>query len=164
MPGFWSLFKKPAADAASTLIGSVTSFVDEIVTNKEERAQLKMQAEKQIQDYAVKIEELAQSAEKMFIEDKQNARDMQKAALMQNDIFSKRFAYYLALGILGFTVVYDILLLTNLLNDSNQDVVYFIAGVINSGGFMTVVNFFFGSSKGSSDKQDKLNTILENKK
>jgi hypothetical protein len=162
--GFWDLFKKPAADAASTLIGSVTGFIDEVVTNKEERAQLKMQAEKQVQDYTSKMEELAQSAEQMFLQDKQNARDMQKAALMQNDIFSKRFAYYLASGILFFTVLYDVLLLTKLLNAANQDVVYFIAGVINSGGFMTVVNFFFGSSKGSSDKQDQLNTIMAKNK
>ena len=162
--GFWDIFKKPAADAAATLIGSVTSAIDEIVTSKEEKALLQMAAQKQVQDYTTKMAELAQSSEKMFLEDKQNARDMQKAALAQNDIFSKRFAYYLALGILGFTIVYDILLLTGLLNASNQDVVYFIAGVINSGGFMTVVNFFFGSSKGSSDKQDKLNGILDNKK
>jgi hypothetical protein len=156
---FWSIFKKPAAEAASTLITSVTSMIDEVVTNKEERETLKLAAQKQVQDYTIRLEELAQSSEKMFLEDKQSARDMQKAALSQNDIFSKRFAYYLALCILGFTAIYDILLLSNLLNDSNQNVVYFIAGVINSGGFMTVVNFFFGSSKGSSDKQDILNEI-----
>jgi len=160
---FWSLFKKPAADAASTLLGSVTSLIDEVVTNKEERLKLKLEADKQLNDYTIKMEELAQSAEKMFLEDKQNARDMQKAALMQNDLFSKRFVYYLALAVLGFTALYDTLLLTGLLNEANQEIVYFVAGVINSGGFVTVINFFFGSSKGSADKQEKLNTIMEGK-
>lgn len=163
MSPFWSLFKKPAADAASTLIGSVTSMIDEVVTNKEERETLKLAAQKQVQDYTVRIEELAQASEKMFLEDKQSARDMQKAALEQTDLFSKRFVYYLALGLIGATILFDYFLLFKEIPTANKDMVNTIAGMLNSGGVIAIVQFFFGSSKGSSDKQDLLNTLHSTK-
>lgn len=154
---FWSLFKKPAADAASTLLGSVTTFVDEIVTNKEERAKLKMEAEKQIQDYTIKMEELAQSTEKMFLEDKQSARDMQKAALMQNDLFSKRFIYYLASFWTAAGIAY--IFFATYADVKNERVVDTVLGFLLGTILATIINFFFGSSKGSSDKQDIINTL-----
>ena len=160
---FWDLFKRPAADAAATLIGSVTTAIDEIVTNKEERAQLQMAAQKQVQDYTIKMEELAQASEKVFIEDKQNARDMQKAALMQNDLFSKRFVYYLAIAVLLFTAIWDYTVFFKTIADTNKDLVMFISGVINTAGFGAIMQFFFGSSKGSSDKQDKINELMDKK-
>lgn len=161
--GFWDLFKKPAADAASTLIGSVTTMIDEVVTNKEEREALKMAAQKQVQEYTVKMEELAQESDKMYIDDKANARDMQKAALLQNDLFSKRFVYYLALSLIGATILFDYFLLFKEIPTANKDMVNTIAGMLNSGGVIAIVQFFFGSSKGSSDKQDMLNTLTNKK-
>lgn len=161
--GFWDLFKKPAADAASTLIGSVTTMIDEVVTNKEERENLKLAAQKQVQDYTIKIEELAQASDKMYLEDMESARDMQKAALLQNDLFSKRFVYYLSSGLAGAALLYDFLLFFITYPEANRDMINFVCGIINTGAFMSVVNFFLGSSKGSSDKQDMLNTLTNKK-
>jgi hypothetical protein len=157
--GIWDLFKKPAADAASTLIGSVTGFIDEVVTNKEEKAQLKMQAEKQLQEYTTKMEELAQSAEKMFIEDKQNARNMQVAALAQNDLFSKRFVYYLSIGLISGALLFDFLLFFKTVPDINRDMINMALGTLNSLGFASVVTFFLGSSKSSQQKTDIITNL-----
>jgi hypothetical protein len=159
MGKFWDLFKKPAADAAATVIGSVTAAIDEIVTNKEERTRLKMEAEKQLQDYTVKMEELSQASEKMFIEDTQNARAMQIEALRQGDTFSKRFVYYLAIGLAGAAIVYDFCLFFVTYPEANRDMINFVCGIINTGAFMSVVNFFLGSSKGSSEKNDIITNL-----
>lgn len=156
---FWSLFKKPAADAASTLIGSVTGLIDEVVTNKEERLKLKLEADKQLYDYTTKMEELAQSAEKTFLEDKQNARDMQKAALMQNDLFSKRFIYYLASFWTAAGIAY--IFFATYAKVENERVVDTVLGFLLGTILATIINFFFGSSKGSSDKQEILNEITK---
>lgn len=162
MGKFWDLFKKPAADAAATVIGSVTTAIDEIVTNKEERALLKMQAEKQLQDFTVKMEELAQSSEKMFLEDKASAREMQKAALMQNDLFSKRYIYYLA----SFWTVAGIayIFFATYAKVQNERVVDTVLGFLLGTILATIINFFFGSSKGSADKQELINTITNTTK
>ena len=159
---FWSIFKKPAADAASVLIGSVTTMIDEVVTNKEERETLKLAAQKQVQDYTIKMEEFAQASDKMFLEDKQSAREMQKASLSQNDLFSKRFVYYLSIGLAFTAIAYDFLLFFVTYPEANRDMINFVCGIINTGAFMSVINFFLGSSKGSADKQEMIN-VLTNK-
>lgn len=161
--GFWDLFKKPAADAASTLIGSVTGLIDEVVTNKEERLKLKLEADKQLNDYTVKMEELAQSAEKMFLEDKQSARDMQKAALMQNDLFSKRFVYYLSIGLIVSTIAFDFSLFWVTFPEDNRDMLNMAMGTFNSLGFASVVSFFLGSSKSSAEKNATINALTNTK-
>lgn len=161
--GFWEIFKKPAADAASTLIGSVTGLIDEVVTNKEERLKLKLEADKQLNDYTIKMEELAQSAEKMFLEDKQNARDMQKAALMQNDLFSKRFVYYLSIGLIVSAIAFDFSLFWVTFPEENRDMLNMAMGTFNSLGFASVVSFFLGSSKSSSDKNSTITMLSSTK-
>jgi uncharacterized membrane protein YgaE (UPF0421/DUF939 family) len=159
----WELLKKPAADAASTLIGSVTGMIDEVVTNKEERETLKMQAQKQVQDYTVRLEELAQASEKSFLEDRQNARTMQVAALAQNDLFSKRYVYYLATfwSVAGVAYIFAAPYLEQM---GNGQIVNTTLGFLLGTIVATVINFFFGSSKGSADKQDKINALMDNNK
>jgi hypothetical protein len=156
---FWDLFKKPAADAAATLIGSVTTAIDEIVTNKEERETLKLQAQKQVQDYQIKIEQLAQESDKMYLDDKANARDMQKAALLQEDRFSKRFVYYLAIFWTVAAIVY--VFLTTFFTVKNERVADTVLGFLLGTIIATIINFFFGSSKGSSDKQAIIDNLTK---
>lgn len=161
MGSFWDLFKKPAADAASTLISSVTGMIDEVVTNKEERETLKMQAQKQVQDYSIRLEELAQSSEKMYLEDTQSARDMQKAALAQTDLFSKRFVYYLAIFWSVAGSIYIFVAPSLMKNEGAKDIVTTTLGFLLGTIVSTVINFYFGSSKGSADKQEAINALTK---
>jgi hypothetical protein len=160
---FWDIFKPAAASAASTILGSVTSLIDEVVTNKEERETLKLAAQKQVQDYTVKMEELAQASDKMYLEDTANARDMQKTALNQNDLFSKRFVYYLAIfwSVAGSAYIFAAPFLMK--NEGGKEIVTTTLGFLLGTIVSTVINFYFGSSKGSSDKQDLLNAMTNKK-
>lgn len=88
--------------------------------------------------------------------DRNKARDMQIAALSQNDPFAKRFIYYFAIGISGFSMVIVLLLFFIEIPESNQRIIDMILGVIIGSGLISVINFFFGSSKGSKDKTNLL--------
>ena len=94
-------------------------------------------------------------------QDLQNARDLQKAALAQDDLFSKRFIYYLTIGVFVFSAGIVILLFFVEIPEKNRDVINFILGVVVGTGLTGVFNYFFGSSKGSSDK---MSHILNGKK
>tara|TARA_R110000851_G_scaffold291462_2_gene445807 strand:+ start:986 stop:1495 length:510 start_codon:yes stop_codon:yes gene_type:complete len=88
--------------------------------------------------------------------DRVDARDLQKVALQQEDLFSKRFIYYLTIGVFAFSVIIVLLLFFLEIPESNRDVVNFILGVVVGTGLTGIFNYFFGSSQGSKDKSDQL--------
>lgn len=88
-----------------------------------------------------------------------NARDMQKVALQQDDTFSKRFVYYLASfwSIVG--VVYIFFITFAPIPETNVRFADTVLGFLLGTILATIINFFLGSSKGSTDKQDFINQI-----
>lgn len=94
-------------------------------------------------------------------EDRHSARELQIAALNQEDRFSKRFLYYMATGIIAVTFIYDMLFFFVEYPERNHDIIMMIAGTLNSTGFAAIIYFFFGSSKGSADKQKQLDKLSE---
>jgi hypothetical protein len=94
------------------------------------------------------------------IENTKDARDMQKVALQQEDLFSKRFVYYLAIfwSVIAATYLF-LATFTTVVNPKMADTVLgFLLGTI----IATVINFFFGSSSGSKSKTDKIIRELKN--
>jgi len=88
------------------------------------------------------------------LENTKDARAMQVAALGQDDIFSKRFVYYLASfwSIIGATYLF-LATFTEVVNPKMADTVLgFLLGTIVA----TIINYFFGSSQGSKDKSMEL--------
>jgi hypothetical protein len=94
-----------------------------------------------------------------YLADVANARDLQKAALAQDDKFSKRFIYWFTAGsvILGFAYIFFITFCT--IPTQGQRFADTILGVVISIIFGTIYNFFYGSSKGSHDKNDIIQTL-----
>jgi len=91
---------------------------------------------------------------KIDLENTKDARDLQKVALQQNDLFSKRFVYYLATfwSVIGATYLF-MATFTTVVNPKMADTVLgFLLGTIVA----TIINFFFGSSQGSKDKANEL--------
>lgn len=95
-------------------------------------------------------------------EDLKDARSLQKEALKQDDLFSKRFIYYLASGVFIFSATIVVLLFFKDIPEQNKDVVNFILGVVVGTGLTGIFQYFFGSSKGSKDKQEFM-TLLNKK-
>jgi len=84
--------------------------------------------------------------------DRADARDLQKVALQQDDLFSKRFIYYLTIAVFAFSAGIVLLLFFKQIPDQNRDVINFILGVVVGTGLTGIFNYFFGSSQGSKDK------------
>ena len=99
---------------------------------------------------------------KAYLADVANARLMQISALAQDDLFSKRFIYFLATGIVFLTFTFDMLMFFVEYPAPNRDMITMVSGVLNSGALLAIVYFFFGSSKGSQDKQKEMNALISN--
>lgn len=157
LPGF---ITKIFAGGAKDIINSVTNTIDEFTLSKEEKEKFKAELFAATNAHVEKMAALAQEETNAYLKDVEGARALQAAALSQSDLFSKRFVYYLAIGLLVITFVFDLLFFFIQYPERNHDIINMIAGVINTVGFASVVSFFFGSSKGSEDKQKHINEIL----
>ena len=124
-----------------------------------EAKELTAEDKQKLLDSQVEIMKIDFEKLKLEHENVNNARDMQKQALSQDDIFSKRYVYYLATfwSFVAFTYIFLITFLTIPADNIRfaDTVLGFLLGTV----IATILNFFFGSSKGSSDKQDIINKI-----
>jgi uncharacterized membrane protein (DUF106 family) len=155
------IFKNVVSDGASKLVTSIGDAFAKNFTTDEERLQQQKEMVKQVQDYQTRMTELANEMDRSYLADVANARSMQMAALAQDDKFSKRFVYYLAIGICLLAFVFDFLLFFVKYPDTNRDMLNMVAGVINSGALISIISFFFGSSQSSVDKQKQLNKMSD---
>jgi hypothetical protein len=87
------------------------------------------------------------------LENTKDARDLQKVALQQDDIFSKRFVYYLAIFWSVISSFYFFLAtFTEVVNEEMADIILgFLLGTVAG----SIINFFFGSSSGSKEKDKR---------
>lgn len=104
---------------------------------------------------------MAQQAEldRLAYGDTANARHMQEVALMQDDLFSKRFVYYLASFWSVFTCAYIFVISLIDVPEKSVRFVDTILGFLLGTVVATIIQFFLGSSIGSKAK-DTLAEIL----
>jgi hypothetical protein len=140
------------------LLEQAGDIVARYLPGDKEKEAAKLELLKVQQSYEIEIEKIAQAANQMYINDIEGARNMQIAALNQSDIFSKRFTNYLAVGVLGFAVIFDVCMFFVNYPIANRDMINQVSGVINAGALISVISFYFGSSQSSKDKQ----TVIEN--
>lgn len=127
-------FLKPVT---SKLIDSTTNLIDTVVTNKEEREQLKKSLLKLQQDHVAKLAEIA-------VDNTKDARNMQNTALNQTDLFSKRFSYYLASFWSMAAVAF--IFFSAFATTMNEKVVDTVIGFVLGTIVATIINFYYGSS------------------
>ena len=85
-----------------------------------------------------------------------DARDMQKIALQQSDLFSKRFTMYLTVFWSVAATAYVGFITFGVIPDNNVRFADTILGFILGTVVSTVLNFWFGSSIGSKEKGEAL--------
>lgn len=139
-------------DAAQVITGARSS--DDILAT----IQSDGQAAQQLRE---KVMEIAEAEAKRDHEDRINAREMQQAALGQDDRFSKRFIYYFATAWSLFAMSYLLLITLVDIPADNQrfadTILGFLLGTIIAG----IVQFFFGSSKGSQNKDGSITALVD---
>lgn len=103
-----------------------------------------------------KLREMELEYAKMHLENVKDARAMQTAALGQSDVFAKRFVYYFA-GFWSFcSVLYIGFITFGNIPAANIRFADTILGFLLGTVVATILNFFYGTSKSSQDKTDKL--------
>lgn len=90
--------------------------------------------------------------EKAYLLDVQSARNMQVAALGQDDLFSRRFVYYLAAAWSLFAMLYFTGVTFWPPTGAGQRIADTILGVLITTVLGTIVAYFYGSTKGSAEK------------
>ena len=84
-----------------------------------------------------------------------NARNMQVEALRQDDLFSKRFIYIFATFWSLFAAAYIAFITFGHIPEDNQRFADTILGFLLGTVVATILQFFFGSSMGSKEKDKK---------
>jgi hypothetical protein len=128
---------------------------EELIKLKE----FELQHQELLFQHAEAIEDLTLEREKAYLADRQNARALQVAALASNDPFARRFIYYFALllTLLSFGFIFVVLFFPCLIvGQANRDLVNTIVGFLLGTTLSSVIGFFYGSSKGSQDKNDHI--------
>jgi len=100
----------------------------------------------------------------MILSDKANARAMQVEALKQGDHLSKRFVYYFATFWSITSALYIAFITFGSIPEANVRFADTILGFILGTIIATIVQFFFGSSQGSKDKEQALEELATTKK
>ena len=107
-----------------------------------------------------KIAEAAQKHEEFCIEqaykDTADARDMQKEALKQDDVWSKRFIYIFASAWSLFAMIFILMVSFGTIPPGSVRFVDTTLGFLLGTVVSTVIQFFFGSSVSSRKKTDEL--------
>jgi hypothetical protein len=97
----------------------------------------------------------------MVFEDRANARAMQVAALGQNDPFAKRFVYYFATFWSISAALYIGFITFGSIPEENVRFADTILGFLLGTIVATIVQFFFGSSDGSKQKDASLESMVK---
>jgi hypothetical protein len=105
---------------------------------------------------ADKLREMELEYARMHLANVKGARDMQNNALNQSDIFSKRFVYYFAAFWSLCSVAYIGFITFANIPAANVRFADTILGFLLGTVVATILNFFYGTSKSSQDKTDKL--------
>jgi hypothetical protein len=107
-------------------------------------------------DAALKLAQIDLETIKADYANTADARDMQKIALQQSDIFSKRFTMYLTVFWSVAAVAYVGFITFGVIPDKNVRFADTILGFILGTVVATMLNFWFGSSIGSKEKAESL--------
>jgi hypothetical protein len=97
----------------------------------------------------------------MVFADRANARNMQVEALKQTDHFSKRFIYYFATFWSISSALYIAFITFGNIPEANVRFADTILGFLLGTIVATIVQFFFGSSDGSKQKDSALESMVK---
>lgn len=123
-----------------------------------------MEHEEFLIEASIKKQETDMKQEAMYLQDTQNARSMQMEALKQDDVYSKRYVYHLATFSLLITALYIFWITFGTIPDDNVRFADTILGFLLGTVVSTIMNFFYGTSKGSSDKNTTIDRLLDERK
>jgi len=156
----WITGSDKAAEVAEQVVG-----IAETVTGKSggDAVSLLKADPALVLQFKERVMERQADLDKLAYGDTASARHMQEIALQQDDLFSKRFVYYLATGWSVFTCVYILIVSVVSIPENSVRFVDTVLGFLLGTVVATIIQFFLGSSIGSKSK-DALAELLAMRK
>lgn len=108
-----------------------------------------------VQNWKIAVQEHEKELLQLAYGDVANARNMQVEALRQDDLFSKRFIYIFATFWSIFAAGYIAFITFGTIPADNQRFADTILGFLLGTVVATILQFFFGSSMGSKEKDKR---------
>jgi hypothetical protein len=121
--------------------------------------EFELQHEEMVLAHTEKMSELELEEAKIHQKDRESARGMQIEAQRSDDKFVRRFLHIYASTITILTFGYIFMVTIKGVNPGNQRIVDTVIGFLLGVTLSAIIQFFFGSSKGSSDKQGELSIL-----
>lgn len=109
------------------------------------------------------FESLGIRREEAYLKDTQDARHMQVAALQQDDLFSKRFVYWFAIGWSLFAMGFMSVVTLCVIPEQNLRMVDTILGFLLGTAIAGIFNFFLGTTYRSQKKDDTISNLAKTK-
>jgi hypothetical protein len=99
--------------------------------------------------------------EQVAAADRADARGLQKVALSSDDVVARRFIYFYAtlLTLLTFAFIFFAAFGPEIHSESQQRIVDTVLGFLLGVSLSAIIQYFFGSSVGSKDKDEKITQI-----
>jgi len=139
-----------AADVAGKVVEAAQAATG-MTTPEDALAVLKADPNK-VLEFQQSMRSLEVEEEKAYLQTIINAQNMQIEALKQEDLFSKRFVYYLAAAWSLFAMLYFGAVTFWPPTAAGQRIADTILGVLISTVLGAIMMYFYGSTKGSADK------------
>lgn len=140
------------------IIKPIGDIIDNVTTNKEEKAKAQAEIEKILTDKLTRMEELSNEVLVAYLKDISDARSMQQAAIKSDDKFVRRFIYFLAIFVIVAAFGMMTMILLNQLPEGSKEFAYLIMGNL-TGALTTILAFFFGSTRGSEVKNETIRNL-----
>lgn len=146
-----SIIKKILSSGTKDVIGAVEKVLDQVITNKEELAQAKLEAEKEINRHFEAVQSALLKEKELDVQDRQTARN-REAEFVKATGHIDYLMWFLAIA--GMIVLsYCLYVMTNSELENKELFIHFL-GIIE-GVVVSIYSYFFGSSAGSRIKDMK---------
>jgi uncharacterized membrane protein (DUF106 family) len=145
-----SIIAKIFGGGAKEVIGAVGGVLDNLITNKEELALAKLEAEKEINRAFEAIQANATKQYEIEVQDRSSARTRETEFVKATGHIDY-LMWFLAISailIFGY-MVYRVI--DNSVPESNRELIFHIFGIVE-GVLLSIFSYYFGSSAGSRIK------------
>lgn len=129
--------------------------------------EFELEHQEQLLVYRQSIDAHELEMERLRVEDSKSARETQTKRDESQDVFVRRFTYYYAILITVLTFVFIFLAIFGpawlgaALPDQSWRVIDTVLGFLLGVGLSAIIQFFYGSSQGSRNKQEQLRELTD---
>lgn len=145
-----------AKEGFSELVGTISSTVEGFTFDKDDKARFIEKMTGDLRAFELKLNENIVELERIDAERVANARALQIEALKQQSWLAKNYLYLLATVVILASLAFGIALMFYTIPEANRRTIEMFFDMFLFAGAMAVMNFFFGSSLGSKQKQEQL--------